>query len=804
MSGHKLLSESEISDILKAVKPLVVESNKTINSLLTIKKWGFHALNDAVSKTTLTDEVLAREVVKLAICLSEFDFHLIERAVSTAGVPTCAEVLEEVTRLVERAEKSIEFLADNRDALFTIDGLRRTPGGIFWRFLKARVSKEDAKYIFKDNTKRQQGLRRQIVREKWTENHLTILSTRKKQRVSATDEKLQTVKDIASELSMSEVSIIERLVVRKGVEYARIILKEVNEVLGKGVDDPFIKSLVQVSQSEDGPARRRTPGGVFAQLIKNKADLSEHDRKFIFARASGGRAPSMSDLMSMSLALQDRAVTVPRKVQKPETERKEAKPQAKDEWEFQRKVGNTWEPGFIGQENYGEPPSELSTSENDPVESIFANIARGLKLYSVDFIERVNQVVDLPAVVAAYKETVEIEKAGGLAISDSNPRKRTPKGVFIAVLRKQLGDAAVDEILGLVDSGAAAPQVIFDSDAGASAKPLADRIIVELERLRIPESDFDIVRTLVALKGEPFVRGLFEKVRKRFNKGKWLDTPGQLFGKMLKVGLTNDEINQAFEASRAKQLARNNKRALTRRPTVLLSPNEERCANEITLGIALIGVTASEVSMVERIVERLGEEVALTLLKRTKEIEREGGQKTRDQLRRKTPSGVFLSLLSTEMKGISKEDLKYVFDKPAGSSSSEDRKKEDSHFAPSLFTPINPLRVIDQSGKDQEFVERVKKQIRPTLAKLEYVSVLDPRLETVIRGVVLLGPSAIHLIDQCVYVFGEKRTEGWLEISHAQVADSKVSIEQLSSIYEDLVKAAGGIPSLETSAGVRC
>jgi hypothetical protein len=60
------------------------------------------------------------------------------------------------------------------------------------------------------------------------------------------------------------------------------------------------------------------------------------------------------------------------------------------------------------------------------------------------------------------------------------------------------------------------------------------------------------------------------------------------------------------------------------------------------------------------------------------------------------------------------------------------------------------------------------------------------------------------LIDQCVYVFGEKRTEGWLEISHAQVADSKVSIEQLSSIYEDLVKAAGGIPSLETSAGVRC
>jgi hypothetical protein len=94
--------------------------------------------------------------------------------------------------------------------------------------------------------------------------------------------------------------------------------------------------------------------------------------------------------------------------------------------------------------------------------------------------------------------------------------------------------------------------------------------------------------------------------------------------------------------------------------------------------------------------------------------------------------------------------------------------------------------------------------MRPTLSELEYISVLDPRLETVIRGVVLLGPSAIHLIDQCVHVFGEKRAEGWLEISHAQVSDSKVSREELPAIYEDLVKAAGGLPSLETSAGVRC
>ena len=160
-----------------------------------------------------------------------------------------------------------------------------------------------------------------------------------------------------------------------------------------------------------------------------------------------------------------------------------------------------------------------------------------------------------------------------------------------------------------------------------------------------------------------------------------------------------------------------------------------------------------------------------------------------------------MSLLSTEEK-VSKEDLKYILEKSV--SSVEERKKQDTHFAPSLFTPINPFRVIDQSGKDSDFIERVKKQIRPTLEQLEYISVLDPRLETVIRGVVLLGPSAIHLIDECVYAFGEKRTEGWLEISHAQIADSKMTIDKLPAIYGDLVKAAGGLPSLETSAGVRC
>ena len=160
---------------------------------------------------------------------------------------------------------------------------------------------------------------------------------------------------------------------------------------------------------------------------------------------------------------------------------------------------------------------------------------------------------------------------------------------------------------------------------------------------------------------------------------------------------------------------------------------------------------------------------------------------------------MYLSLLATEEK-VSKDDMKYIFEKPsstaAGVSAADERKKEDSHFAPSLFTPVNPFRVIDNSGKDTEFVEAIKKEIRPVLSSLEFISVLDPRLETVIRGVVLLGPSAINLIDKCVYYFGEKRTEGWLEISHAQVAEKQEPVENLPSIYKDLVKAAGGIPQV--------
>ena len=781
--GHSVASaltmeESQVSAIMKGAKPLEVELNKndSINSILTIKKWGFKAILEALKKATLPDLAKQAACVKLSYTLSEFDYHLVERAVDRAGPEVCDVVLKRVSDLLEKASKDLEVLVSNRDALFTIDGIRRTPGGIFWRFLKEHIPKEDSKYIFKDNTKRQQTLRRQLVREKWTENHLTLLKSQKRQKVMPADvaEKVQVVKDIAASLSMSEVSIIERLVVKKGAEYANRLLSAVNAILDKGMHETADQTLVMVTEPDAEP-RRRTPGGVFAQLVKSKADISESDKRFIFARATGGRAPSMSDLMSMSLALQDRITKRPVPVREEEVQ-----------WEFQRKVGNTWEPGFIGQENFAEAMADLTErDENAHVEVVVAKIANGLKLHhSTKLVENIVSSFGVKVLIAAYRETVAIERQGGLPISETNQRRRTPLGVFISVIRKNLGTDRVECLL----ERAPAP-FVPEGVAGMSKSKLADAIIVELERLRIPESDFDIVRRIVSLKGEVFVRSLFEKVRKRFNKGKWLDTPGQLFGKMLKVGLSNEELNKVFE-SRSKAVPK------------IIDSSEQKCAQEVTIGLALIGVTANEVSTIERVIVKLGDERAVAMLNRTKEIEREGGQRTRDEQRRKTPSGVFLALLSTEER-VSKDDLRFIFDKTS-SNNVEERKKEDTHFAPSLFTPVNPFRVIDNSGKDSEFIERIKKQIRPALGKLDYISVLDPRLETVIRGVVLLGPSAINVIDQCVHAFGEKRTEGWLEISHAQVADSQVPVEQLPEIYNDLVKAAGGLPPLETTAGVRC
>ena len=815
MSPTMLLEEAEVSLLMKSVKPIEVELNKndSVNSILTIKKWGFKAILEALSKATLVDKSKLGAAVKLAYVLSEFDFHLVERAVDRAGCEICEDVLKRVTDLLEKASKDLEVLVLNRDALFTIDGIRRTPGGIFWRFLKEKIPKEDSKYIFKDNTKRQQSLRRQLVRDKWTENHLTVLKSQKRHKTEVAspdnEEKLKVVKDIAASLSMSEVSIIERLVVKKGVEFARKILSDVNDVLVKA-DSAQDKSLVMVTEPDAEP-RRRTPGGVFAQLIKCKADISDSDKRFIFARATGGRAPSMSDLMSMSLALKDRVVkrTSGSAAKAAEQEEEAAGEEGVVTWEFQRKVGNTWEPGFIGQENYGNPIPELPLSEDSmDTSELVARIASGLKLTSWDMLEKVIAASDVKSLIAAYKETIALEKKGGIPLSECNQRRRTPLGVFLFVLRRNFGDAFVENVVGQPPK-VLAPQVLVSF--ATSKSKLADAIIVELEKLRIPDSDFEIVGNIVAIKGEIFVRSLFEKVRKRFNKRKWLDTPGQLFGKMLKIGLSNEELNAVFESSRNKQLVRNNKRSAapilapdSNLRSRLLEQSEEKCAQEVTIGLALIGVTANEVSTIERVIERLGEERAVRMLNRTKEIELEGGQRTRDEQRRKTPSGVFLSLLSTEEK-VSKDELKFIFDKQgnAAYSSPEDRKKEDSHFAPSLFTPVNPFRVIDNSGRDPEFIQRIKKQIRPTLSQLDYISVLDPRLETVIRGVVLLGPSAINLIDQCVHTFGEKRTEGWLEISHAQVADSKAPVEQLPDIYNDLVKAAGGLPSLETTAGIR-
>ena len=779
-----------MASIVSSVKPLKFEGNRNekINTLLIIKRWNTGSLMEAISKSEIQDKPALLGVVRIAVQLCEFDFHLVERAVERVGVEKCMSVLKDVIGLVET--ESVDSLEQSKDLFFTVEGRRRTPGGIYWKIFKAQVSSEDAKFVFKDNTKRQQGIRRDLVRDRWTENHLSLKRPRGTPEVDA-------VKRIAKALSMSEVSIIERLVVKKSVEYALGILRETETIVANTASTSDLNAVVL---DDNQVKRRRTPGGVFAHLVKTRIDISESDLRFIFARATGGRAPSMSDLMSMSLAMVDRPRTVSLLA---------AKPVQPPDWEYQKKVGNVWEPGFIGADNFTDNLPEIDPT--DSPETVLGKAALGLKIYNeTDFLDRLVSLIPPEVIREVYAETVAVERAGGLPMGGSNARRRTPKGVFISLLRKRVDAKLVQTLITRVSATADM------EDSLPTVSSMADRIVIELERMRVPESDYEIVRNVVALRGESYTRTLFEKVRKRFNKGKWMDTPGQLFGRMLKSplagGLSNDELNTVFESTRAKQMLRTNRRPAPQvivpssRKAQTLSALEEKCVREITLGLALIGVTASDVSTIERVVQRLGDERASQLLARTSTIEAEGGLRTRDQQRRKTPSGVYLSLLTTEGK-VGKEDLKMIFEKkrriPEGAGSSEERKKEDSHFAPSLFTPINPFRVIDNSGRDPAFTEEIKKQVRPVLSSLEFISVLDPRLETVIRGVVLLGPSLINLIDKCVHTFGEKRTEGWLEISHAQVADAKAPVESLPAIYNDLVKAAGGLHE-STTGTIRC
>jgi hypothetical protein len=501
------------------------------------------------------------------------------------------------------------------------------------------------------------------------------------------------------------------------------------------------------------------------------------------------------------------------------------------DWEYQRRVGTKWEPGFIGAEVYTEPaptvddstdtdgdysdsPENTASSERDL--RMIVRMSVGLKISDVSFMERALVRLGHEKLKEVYKETLDVEKSGGLLTSDG-ARKRTPKGVFVQVLKKHVSREDVDYIIDfhpVTESTNTKKTVTYADGTNANDNereiapddpraPLVQEILVELEQLRVAETDWEIVRGLVRNKGEELTRAAFEKVRRRLNRGKWNDSPGQLFARIIKNDsrVSNEDLNDVFAPARTKQnqrsaLVTSGKKKFTdvslsqkRR----LTPAEERCVVDVVLGLALAGLTPADISIIERILIRLGDETAYRMLERTKEIEAEGGQMTRDGLRRKTPGGVYLSLLTTEEQ-VSKEDLKYIFERANKRRDKTDRRKEDSHYAPSLFTPMNPFRVVDSCGKEPEFIEKLKAMLRPTLASLEFIPAVDPRLETVIRGVVLVGPNAINLIDRCVFALGEKKTEVLLETTQAKVLSGDISKRSIPEIYTDLVKAEGGLP----------
>ena len=144
-------SDKEIVEILKKTKPIQIEYNKNdkVDKSLLVKNWDMNALSSVVnSSELLTSSDDFKTAVRVAILLSEFDFHLIERAVFRVGQQVVETTLNEVYDLIKRSNESLHVLADNRDNFFAVDGRRRTPGGVFWRVLKLeKISKEDAKYL---------------------------------------------------------------------------------------------------------------------------------------------------------------------------------------------------------------------------------------------------------------------------------------------------------------------------------------------------------------------------------------------------------------------------------------------------------------------------------------------------------------------------------------------------------------------------------------------------------------------------------------------------------------------------------
>ncbi|KAF4678189.1 hypothetical protein FOL47_003251 [Perkinsus chesapeaki] len=248
--------------------------------------WIEEEMKSKLSLVPLTDQAALETIALLGRRLLEMDVHQLERAVYRLGTDRCREFLA-IT------EKKIQENAPE-DALFlyTQDGSNRarTPGGVFWKIIKTSkgVNPEDKSFIYRGNTTRQNKIRRDKARIDLIFTNLNSFAP--------TDPRVRAIRDIVASLGMTETTIAERLIEKKGVDFARALLAQSLELYSDASKDPSQvgenilrkKASVEIGDAEDVQVKR-TPGGVFAQLIKADENISIEDKSYIFALSRGGK-----------------------------------------------------------------------------------------------------------------------------------------------------------------------------------------------------------------------------------------------------------------------------------------------------------------------------------------------------------------------------------------------------------------------------------------------------------------------------------------------------------------------------------
>ncbi|KAF4704367.1 hypothetical protein FOZ63_004599, partial [Perkinsus olseni] len=248
--------------------------------------WIEEEMKSKLSLVPLTDQDALDLIALLGRRLLEMDVHQLERAVHRLGKDTCKELLAVTERKIEENAPADALY------LYTQDGSNRarTPGGVFWKIIKTSkdIKPEDKSFIFRGNTTRQNKIRRDKARIDLIFANLSCFAP--------SDPRVRAIRDIVGGLGMTETTIAERLIEKKGVDFARSILAQSLELCSDAPHERSAVASVILRKKTDAETLdgeevqvKRTPGGVFAQLIKADESISAEDKKYIFALARGGK-----------------------------------------------------------------------------------------------------------------------------------------------------------------------------------------------------------------------------------------------------------------------------------------------------------------------------------------------------------------------------------------------------------------------------------------------------------------------------------------------------------------------------------